>query len=83
MSNSKSRLDKQIQPIVNQEINQLPFPIRCNITKVYEDDFHVDVNTEHGVLKYAETIGNNLEVGNLGIVLFLGNSFEDYVILTK
>lgn len=78
-----TRLDSQIEPIVNQQINQLPFPVRCNITKVYNDDFHVDVMTENGVLKYAETIGNNLAVGNLGVVLFLDNSFDDYIILTK
>lgn len=82
MKNEK-RLDTPIQLIVTQELNQLPFPLRCNITKVYEDNFHVDATTKNGVIKYAETIGNNLAVGNLGVVLFLDNDFKDYVILTK
>ena len=77
------QLDEQIAIIVKDEINQLPTPMRCTILKIYDDNFHVDVETENGVLRYVETIGSNLMVGDLGLVLFLENSFNDYVILTK
>lgn len=78
-----NRLDEQIEPIVNQIINQKPAPLRCTITKVYDDNFHVDATTNHGIFKYVETIGNNLKVGNIGIIIFLEQDFNDYIIITK
>jgi len=80
---NKNTLSRQIKVIFNDEILKLPHPVRCTIKKIYEDNFHVDITTETGVLKYVETIGNNLEVGNLGVLIFLNNSFDDYIVLTK
>jgi len=77
-----NRLDEQIEPIVNQIIKQKPAPLRCTITKVYEDNIHVDANTNQGIIKYAETIGNPV-VGNIGIIIFLEQDFNDYLIITK
>ena len=77
-----NRLDAQIEPIVNQIINQKPAPLRCTITKVYDDNFHVDATTNQGIIKYAETIGNPV-VGNIGIIIFLEQDFNDYLIITK
>lgn len=79
----ESRLDEQITPIVETIINQKPALIKGYITKIYPDNSHVDIETTNGVLKYAETISNNLGVGNLGVVLFLNNNFDEYVVITK
>lgn len=81
--NNKNTLSHQIQIIFNDEIQKLPHPVKCTIKKIYEDNFHVDITTETGVLKYVETIGNNLQVGNLGVLIFLNNNFDDYIVLTK
>ena len=81
--NNKNTLSHQIEVIFNDEILKLPHPVRCTIKKIYEDNFHVDITTESGVLKYVETIGNNLKVGNPGVLIFLNNSFDDYIVLTK
>jgi len=77
------QLDEQIAIIVKDEINQLPTPMRCTILKIYDDNFHVDVETENGVLRYVETISNNLAVGNTGVLIFLDNDPKEYIVLTK
>lgn len=81
--NNKNTLSHQIKVIFNDEILKLPHPIRCTIKKIYEDNFHVDITTETGVLKYVETIGDHLEIGNIGVLVFLNNSFDDYIVITK
>ena len=81
--NEKETLSGPIKVIVDDTLRQSPHPIKCNIKKIYEDNFHVDITTDVGVLKYVETIGNNLKVGNLGVLIFLNNSFDEYIVLTK
>ena len=77
------QLDEQIAIIVKDEINQLPTPMRCTIKKIYNDNSHVDIITDQGVLNYVETISNNLAVGNTGVLIFLDNDPKDYIVLTK
>lgn len=83
MPKKNNRLDTPITTIVQHEIQQQPAPMKCTITKIYNDHNHVDVLTDNGILKYAETIGNNLTIGNTGVVIFLNQSFDEYIIITK
>lgn len=72
-------LDEQIQIIVKDELKQIESPLRCEITKVYGDNVHVDAKTKYGLLKYAETISNQPHVGDVGVVIFVD---EGYVVIT-
>ncbi len=57
--------------------------MKCTITKVYEDNKHVDINCDLGDLEYVETISNNLTKGNIGVLIFLNGSSDEYIVLTK
>lgn len=80
---AEKTLAEEIAVIVNSEANNNPAPVRCKITKIYDDNKHVDAETTNGTLTYAETISNNLAVGNVGIVAFLNGDINDYIIITK
>lgn len=64
-------------------ITQIPFPTRCTITKVYDDQKHVDIKTDFGDLAYVEVIANNPTVDNIGILVFLNGSNQDYIVITR
>lgn len=80
---SNKTINDEIDTMIIHRIQQIPYPIRCTITKVYDDNKHVDITSESGDLKYVETIGNNLAVNNTGILIFLNGSSDDYIIITK
>ena len=79
----KETLSGQIGVLVDDRVQQIPHPIRCTIKKIYNDNSHVDIITDQGVLNYVETISNNLAVGNTGVLIFLDNDPKDYIVLTK
>ena len=76
-------MDKQIQIQIDDTLKKHPYPTRCTIIKKYSDNIHADIETEDGTLEYVETISNNLTVGNTGILIFLDNTFDDYIVITK
>ena len=82
--NTKNKtLADEIITLINSEANNNPAPTRCKIIKIYSDNIHADVETSMGILSYVECIGNNLAVGNSGVVIFLDGSLDEYIILTK
>ena len=74
-------LADEIITIVNSEANNNPVPIRCTITRVYEDNKHTDIETDNDRLTYVETIGNNLAVNNIGVLFVLED--ENFIVMTK
>ena len=76
-------ISDQIQIQIDDTINKQPYPTRCTITKIYPDNKHADIETSTGTIEYVETISNNLTVGNTGILIYLNNTFDDYIVLTK
>ena len=81
---SENTINGEMDTIVQNRINELFFPTRCKIKKIYPDNLHVAVETNNGeIVSYVETIGNNLKVGNTGILLFLDGNSEDYIVITK
>jgi len=76
----KNTLSNSINPIVMEAVNGLAFPVRCTISKVYENN-HVDVLVDGKLLRYVETVGGTPVIMGTGVLLFLNNSFEDYVVI--
>ena len=74
-------LAEEIITIVQSNANNNPAPERCNVVKVYDDDIHVDVQTSIGLLTYVDSIGSNPKLGDNAIVVFLDESYNDYVVL--
>lgn len=72
-----------IQNQIENSLNQFPTPMRCKITKVYDDQKHVDINCDLGDMEYVEVIANNPTVNNLGVIIFLNGSNEDFIVITK
>ena len=72
-----------IQSQLDSRLQQLPFPIRCKITKVYDDNKHVDIDSDFGEQTYIECIANNPTVNNIGILVFLNGTNEDMIVITK
>lgn len=76
-------INEDIELICHREMNKLPFPVKCRITKVYDDNKHTDISTDIGSITYAETIGNNIEIGNVGVLMFLNGNNTEYIVITK
>lgn len=72
-------INKGIETIINHHIRQLPYPTKGTITKVYEDNKHIDVKTSNGTLEYVETVGNTPIKGNVCILLFLDGNSSNYI----
>lgn len=75
-------LGEEIEITINSKIANIPYPVKCEITRVYSDN-RVDVDTDLGNLSYVECIGNNLSVGNVGILLFLNGKDDEYIVITN
>lgn len=83
MSDENQSLGEIVQNQIDNAIQQMPSPLRCTITKVYEDNKHVDINTDMGEMTYVECIANNPTVNNIGILIFLNGSNEEFIVITK
>lgn len=75
-------MNTEIIKIVQNEIQSIPAPQKCRITKIY-DGGYVDAKLSIGELKYIPTISNNLQIGNIGIVIYLNGGFDECIIITK
>lgn len=78
---AEKSLADEIVTIVQSHANNNPAPERCNVVKVYDDDIHVDVQTSIGLLTYVDSIGSNPKLGDNAIVIFLDETYTDYVVL--
>ena len=73
-------INDQISIIVKDEIQRQPTPIRCTITKIYDDN-RVDILTNNNnILQYVETLGTP-SLNSLGILFFFNRDFNDYIVL--
>ena len=79
---SNRSLADEMEIMITSLANNNPAPLKCTITKIYEDHKHVDVKTDYGDVDYVETIGNNLKIGNIGILIFLDGKNDDKIIIT-
>ena len=80
---SNKSLADELEIMITSLSNNNPAPLRCTITKVYEDNIHVDVKTDYGEVIYVETIGNHLKIGNIGIIIFLDGNEKNRIIITN
>lgn len=80
---SNRSLADELEIMITSLANNNPAPLRCTITKIYDDELHVDVKTDYGEVNYVETIGNNIETGNIGILIFLDGNEKNKIIITK
>lgn len=76
-------LAEEIITIVQSVANNNPAPTKCTIKKVYSDNNHVDAETDIGTLTHVETISSNLQVGNIGIVVYCDGDYDNPIIITK
>ena len=77
----KDTLNEPIQHMINHSINEIPKPMKVTITEVYEDDLHVDAETENeDIFEYVLAIGSNIDVDNIGVLLFLDD--DSMIIIT-
>ena len=75
-------LTNEIQILINNTINQIPYPTRCTITRVHSNT-RIDIKTDNGELEQVECIANNPTIGNTGILVFLNGGTNDYIVITK
>ena len=75
-------INNGIETIVDQKIAEIPIPMKVTITKVYDDNKHVDVKTSNeDTLEYLLAIGNNLAANHTGILLVVDNN--EMIIITR
>lgn len=84
---AQSAAEKTMSDIIDDHIrlriSEIPYPMRCKITKVYSNNTHADISCDLGDLTYVECIANNLTVGNTGLLVFLNGSTDDCIVITK
>ena len=82
---SDPSLREVIEDIVDDKINQMPSPEKCEITKIHDDNTHVDVKLDRteDELSYLLAIGDNLTVGHTGIIIYLNGGFDECIVITK
>jgi hypothetical protein len=67
--------------MIDHSLNQIPQPLLVTITKVYDDNNHVDCKTKNEEeLTYIQTIGTPVTEAT-GLLMFLEN--DDMIIITK
>lgn len=75
-------MNDEIQSMIDYTINQQPKPQLITITKVYEDNNHIDCETtSEDTLEYVPTISSNATVGNTGVLIILENN--EYIVITN
>jgi len=68
-------IQNQIQWNLNHNI---PHPTTCTITKIYNDNNHVDIKTQlYGELTYIQTHGKTPTINAEAILIFLNNNYEE------
>ena len=74
-------LGGQILIMIRDELNRVPAPTECTITKSYSDG-HVDVQTSNGNITYVRCYGGT-GVGTDGVVLFRENDTTKPIVITS
>ena len=70
-------INEEIELIVKDVANNNPAPITCTVIKNYQNDlFHVDIETDIGILNYVPCLFNNT-VGHKGIIVFIDGDLNN------
>ena len=78
---NKGTINDEIQKIINNTLQQQPTPTLCTITKVHDDNNHVDAETKDGeTFVYVPTISQNPTIDNTGLLIPLENN--NHIIIT-
>ena len=72
-------INRQIQRIVQDEIQQIAFPTIVTITKIYSDGY-VDVEGDLGLLRHINSVLEH-EVGDKTILIFANNDFKNTIVI--
>ena len=68
-------INDEIQKIINNTLNQQPTPQIVTITRVYDDNNHIDAVTKDGdEYSYVPTISQNPTIDNKGLLIPLENN---------
>ena len=74
---AEKTLAEEIIILVKDHANNNPAPTTCTVTGNYPDDqYHVDVSTEDGTLRYVPCLFNNT-IGHNGIIVYLDGDLNN------
>ena len=74
---AQKTLAEEIVTIVEAHSNDNPAPTTCTVINNYDDDqYHVDVSTEDGTLRYVPCLFSNT-VGADGIIVYLDGDLNN------
>ena len=76
-------LGDTIQTQIENSIQTIPHPMKCTITKVYDDNKHVDIKSDLGEIAYVECIATTPTVNNIGLLVFLNGNPDEMIVITK
>ena len=77
----KNTLADEIDIMIDAKINQLPFPQKCKINRVYDDGKHLDIELNGEILEYLQFIGGNAVVNNTAVILYCNGDFNDAIVI--
>ena len=81
VNNKKKTIADEIDIMIDAKINQLPFPQKCKINRVYDDGKHLDIELNGVILKYLQFIGGNAVVNHTAVILYCDGNFNDMIVI--
>lgn len=82
MENENRTINDEIQDQIDDTIRKQPYPTEAKIVKTYPNNY-ADIQTDdYGKITYIKVYGE-CELGTMGILFFLHNSFSYRVVLTN
>ena len=82
IENETRTINDEIQDQIDDTIRKQPYPTEAKIIKTFPDNY-ADIQTDdYGKITYVKIYGE-CELGTMGILFFLHNSFNYRVVLTN
>lgn len=77
----KDTLADEINIMIDAKINQLPFPEKCSIHRVYDDNKHIDIKLNDEILSYLTYVGGTPVVNHTALLVYCNGDFNDVIVI--
>ena len=80
-NNEKKTIGDEIDIMIDAKINQLLFPQKCTINRVYSDGEHIDVKINDDVISYLKFVGGTPVVNHIAVLVYCDGDFNDMIVI--
>ena len=77
----KKTIGDEINIMIDAKINQLPFPEKCSIHRIYDDNKHIDVKLNDEILSYLTYVGGTPVVNHTALLVYCNGDFNNVIVI--